>query len=79
MDITGRLSTCSPSYLGIFHADGMQGAFYANRKNHKYPVVSNNGASDSTNEAFIDTSRAVPVASKNQVDNIALLPFIYYI
>lgn len=27
----------------------------------------------------IDASRVVPVASKNQVDNIALLPFIYYI
>ncbi len=31
------------------------------------------------NGCIFNASRVVPVASKNQVDNIALLPFIYYI
>lgn len=57
----------------------MQGVFYANNKNGKYPNVSTNGAGDSTNEVFIDISRSNPTATKNQMDNIALLPFIYYI
>ncbi len=77
-NITGTFGNGGADGFGIFYFGNVYGAFNCPNQGLKW-TGGLNANWDRSNQAHLDCSRVVPIASKNQVDNIALLGCIYYL
>ena len=77
-NITGTFGNGGADGFGIFYFGNVYGAFNCPNQGLKW-TGGLNANWDRSHQAHLDCSRVVPIASKNQIDNIALLGCIYYL